>query len=102
MGRDSLYKALSGETNPGFGTVLKVARAGRKFIAVPAQRRRVFRAFAFSGFWNFRKAGVGRGRVSGAAKVYNEKSVRGRRRKEENTAKKERRKASGQGRRLVS
>jgi probable addiction module antidote protein len=27
MGRESLYKALSGENNPSFGTVLKVARA---------------------------------------------------------------------------
>jgi probable addiction module antidote protein len=27
LGRESLYKALSGENNPSFGTVLKVARA---------------------------------------------------------------------------
>jgi len=27
MGRESLYKALSGEGNPSFGTVLKVMRA---------------------------------------------------------------------------
>jgi probable addiction module antidote protein len=27
MGRESLYKALSGEGNPSFGTILKVMRA---------------------------------------------------------------------------
>ena len=27
LGRDTLYKALSGEGNPGFAAVLKVARA---------------------------------------------------------------------------
>ncbi|MDR3158598.1 MAG: putative addiction module antidote protein [Zoogloeaceae bacterium] len=27
LGRDTLYKALSGENNPSFGTILKVARA---------------------------------------------------------------------------
>ena len=27
LGRESLYKALSGEGNPSFGTILKVARA---------------------------------------------------------------------------
>jgi len=27
MGRESLYKALSGEGNPSFGTILKVIRA---------------------------------------------------------------------------
>ena len=27
LGRESLYKALSGEGNPSFGTILKVMRA---------------------------------------------------------------------------
>jgi probable addiction module antidote protein len=27
LGRESLYKALSGENNPSFGTILKVTRA---------------------------------------------------------------------------
>jgi probable addiction module antidote protein len=27
LGRDTLYKALSGESNPSFGTILKVTRA---------------------------------------------------------------------------
>lgn len=37
MGRESLYKALSGDGNPSFATVLKVARAlGVKLTAVPA------------------------------------------------------------------
>ncbi|MDR1462006.1 MAG: putative addiction module antidote protein [Azoarcus sp.] len=37
LGRESLYKALSGEGNPSFGTVLKVALAlGVKLVAVPA------------------------------------------------------------------
>jgi transcriptional regulator with XRE-family HTH domain len=27
LGRDTLYKALSGEANPSFGTILKVTRA---------------------------------------------------------------------------
>nr|WP_281218458.1 addiction module antidote protein [Janthinobacterium psychrotolerans] len=27
LGRESLYKALSGEGNPGFATILKVTRA---------------------------------------------------------------------------
>ncbi|MDR1423724.1 MAG: putative addiction module antidote protein [Azoarcus sp.] len=36
MGRESLYKALSGEGNPSFGTVLKVARAlGFKLAPLP-------------------------------------------------------------------
>ena len=37
LSRESLYKALSGEGNPTFATVLKVARAlGVKFHAEPA------------------------------------------------------------------
>ncbi len=36
LGRESLYKALSGEGNPSFATVLKVAHAlGVKLTAVP-------------------------------------------------------------------
>jgi probable addiction module antidote protein len=35
--RDTLYKALSGECNPSFGTILKVARAlGLKLTFTPA------------------------------------------------------------------
>lgn len=34
MGRESLYKALSGEGNPSFGTILKVTRSlGLRFTA---------------------------------------------------------------------
>jgi probable addiction module antidote protein len=37
LGRESLYKALSPEGNPGFATVLKVVRAlGLRLHAVPA------------------------------------------------------------------
>ena len=37
MGRESLYKALSGEGNPSFATILKVTHAlGLKFHAAPA------------------------------------------------------------------
>lgn len=37
LGRESLYKALSGEGNPSFATVLKVAHAlGVRFHAVAA------------------------------------------------------------------
>ena len=37
LGRESLYKALSGEGNPSFGTILKVMHAlGLKLQAVPA------------------------------------------------------------------
>lgn len=37
MGRESLYKALSGEGNPSFATILKVARAlGIELHALPA------------------------------------------------------------------
>ncbi|MFT3756211.1 MAG: putative addiction module antidote protein [Pseudoxanthomonas sp.] len=37
LGRESLYKALSGEGNPSFATVLKVAHAlGVRFQAVAA------------------------------------------------------------------
>ena len=37
MGRESLYKALSGEGNPSFATVLKVTRAlGIELHALPA------------------------------------------------------------------
>lgn len=37
MGRESLYKALSGEGNPSFATVLKVTHAlGLRLQAVPA------------------------------------------------------------------
>ena len=37
LGRESLYKALSGEGNPSFATVLKVAQAlGVRFQAVAA------------------------------------------------------------------
>ncbi len=37
LGRESLYKALSGEGNPSFGTILKVVHAlGLKLQAVPA------------------------------------------------------------------
>lgn len=36
MGRESLYKALSGEGNPSFATVLRVSRAlGVRLTAVP-------------------------------------------------------------------
>jgi probable addiction module antidote protein len=36
LGRESLYKALSGENNPSFGTILKVARAlGFKMVPQP-------------------------------------------------------------------
>jgi probable addiction module antidote protein len=37
LGRESLYKALSGEGNPSFGTILKVTHAlGLRLSAVPA------------------------------------------------------------------
>lgn len=37
LGRESLYKALSGQGNPSFATMLKVARAlGLRLGAVPA------------------------------------------------------------------
>jgi len=37
MGRESLYKALSGEGNPSFGTILKVMHAlGMRLSAAPA------------------------------------------------------------------
>ncbi|MEK6788343.1 MAG: addiction module antidote protein [Pseudomonadota bacterium] len=37
LGRESLYKALSGEGNPSFATILKVTQAlGLKFHASPA------------------------------------------------------------------
>lgn len=37
LGRESLYKALSGEGNPSLGTILKVMHAlGLKLQAVPA------------------------------------------------------------------
>ena len=37
LGRESLYKALSGEGNPSFGTILKVMRAlGMRLSAVSA------------------------------------------------------------------
>lgn len=37
MGRESLYKALSGEGNPSFATVLRVTHAlGVRLTAVPA------------------------------------------------------------------
>lgn len=37
MGRESLYKALSGEGNPSFATILKVTHAlGLKLHAAPA------------------------------------------------------------------
>lgn len=37
MGRESLYKALSGERNPEFGTILKVLKAlGLQLHAAPA------------------------------------------------------------------
>lgn len=37
LGRESLYKALSGQGNPSFATILKVARAlGVKLTAIPA------------------------------------------------------------------
>jgi probable addiction module antidote protein len=37
IGRESLYKALSGENNPSFGTILKVAHAlGLKLSLKPA------------------------------------------------------------------
>ena len=36
LGRESLYKALSGERNPGFDTILKVVHAlGIEFHAAP-------------------------------------------------------------------
>lgn len=38
MGRESLYKALSGEGNPSFATILKVMHAlGLKLHAAPVQ-----------------------------------------------------------------
>ena len=38
MGRESLYKALSGEGNPGFATLLKVTHAlGLKLHVAPAE-----------------------------------------------------------------
>ena len=38
MGRESLYKALSGEGNPSFATILKVTHAlGLKLHAAPAE-----------------------------------------------------------------
>ncbi len=38
LGRESLYKALSGEGNPSFATILKVTRAlGVRLHASPAQ-----------------------------------------------------------------
>jgi probable addiction module antidote protein len=40
MGRESLYKALSGEGNPSFATILKVTHAlGLKLHAAPANVR---------------------------------------------------------------
>jgi probable addiction module antidote protein len=40
LGRESLYKALSPDGNPEFGTVVKVARAlGLRLQAVPAGKR---------------------------------------------------------------
>ncbi|MDR0702908.1 MAG: putative addiction module antidote protein [Azoarcus sp.] len=37
LGRESLYKALSGKNNPSFGTILKVTRAlGLKLMVVQA------------------------------------------------------------------
>ncbi len=37
LGRESLYKALSGEGNPSFSTILKVVKAlGLKFGAAPS------------------------------------------------------------------
>jgi probable addiction module antidote protein len=37
LGRESLYKALSGEGNPSFGTILKVTHAlGIRLSATPA------------------------------------------------------------------
>ncbi|HET9048396.1 MAG TPA: addiction module antidote protein [Chiayiivirga sp.] len=37
MGRESLYKALSGEGNPSFATVLRVSHAlGVRLTAIPA------------------------------------------------------------------
>ena len=41
LGRESLYKSLSAEGNPEFGTVLKVVEAlGLKLQAVPAPKNR--------------------------------------------------------------
>jgi len=41
MGRESLYKALSGEGNPSFATILKVVHAlGVSLHAAPAKSRR--------------------------------------------------------------
>lgn len=41
LSRESLYKTLSGERNPGFDTVLKVIRAlGIEFHAVPISHTR--------------------------------------------------------------
>jgi probable addiction module antidote protein len=38
LGRESLYKALSGEGNPSFATILKVTSAlGIRLHALPAQ-----------------------------------------------------------------
>ncbi len=38
LGRESLYKALSGEGNPSFATILKVTRAlGIRLHAMPAE-----------------------------------------------------------------
>ena len=38
LGRESLYKALSGEGNPSFATILKVTRAlGIRLHAAPAE-----------------------------------------------------------------
>jgi probable addiction module antidote protein len=38
LGRESLYKALSGEGNPSFATILKVTLAlGIRLHALPAQ-----------------------------------------------------------------
>jgi probable addiction module antidote protein len=39
IGRDTLYKALSGQVNPSLGTILKVTRAlGLRLTAVEAAR----------------------------------------------------------------
>jgi probable addiction module antidote protein len=38
VSRESLYRALSGESNPEFGTILKVMRAlGLKLVTQPAR-----------------------------------------------------------------
>ncbi len=46
MGRESLYKALSGEGNPSFATILKVTRAlGIAFHATPLKGSQVHHDF---------------------------------------------------------